>query len=121
MAQAQALYRPYLSIEEIQLVIDSLHLTRESLIERVNLIDSLTTKLELLIWKSSKGLVKESYKTKPDSQDKLLQSLGISDTDLYNELTGRILAGEELTQEERKRGLELELKLYQFDSGTFSL
>ena len=62
-------------------------------------------------------LHQQSSETK---QTKLLDSLGATDTDKYNILVERILAGESLSTEEQKQGLELEMKLYGFDSGTFA-
>jgi hypothetical protein len=126
MAAAQnTLYRPYLSLADIQLVLESLEVAKQSLAERIQEIDSLIHKLELLTWKAHKGINKGAYRLAPAQsneakQTKLLDSLGATDTDKYNILVERILAGESLSTEEQKQGLELEMKLYGFDSGTFA-
>lgn len=126
-AAQNTLYRPYLSLADIQLVLESLEVAKQSLAERIQEIDSLTHKLELLTWKAHKGINKGAYKLAPAKQQsneakqtKLLDSLGATDTDKYNILVERILAGESLSTEEQKQGLELEMKLYGFDSGTFA-
>lgn len=127
-AAQNTLYRPYLSLADIQLVLESLEVAKQSLAERIQEIDSLIHKLELLTWKAQKGLNKGAYKLAQQSQQqagearqaKLLDSLGATDTDKYNILVERILAGESLSTEEQKQGLELEMKLYGFDSGTFA-
>lgn len=126
-AAQNTLYRPYLSLADIQLVLESLEVAKQSLAERIQEIDSLIHKLELLTWKAHKGINKGAYTTAPAKQQsneakqtKLLDSLGATDTDKYNILVERILAGESLSTEEQKQGLELEMKLYGFDSGTFA-
>ncbi|HNF41198.1 MAG TPA: hypothetical protein PLS40_09450 [Bacteroidia bacterium] len=126
-AAQNTLYRPYLSLADIQLVLESLEVAKQSLAERIQEIDSLTHKLELLTWKAHKGINKGAYTLAPAKQQsneakqtKLLDSLGATDTDKYNILVERILAGESLSTEEQKQGLELEMKLYGFDSGTFA-
>jgi hypothetical protein len=124
-AAQNTLYRPYLSLADIQLVLESLEVAKQSLAERIQEIDSLIHKLELLTWKAHKGINKGAYKLAPAQsseakQTKLLDSLGATDTDKYNILVERILAGESLSTEEQKQGLELEMKLYGFDSGTFA-
>ena len=126
-AAQNTLYRPYLSLADIQLVLESLEVAKQSLAERIQEIDSLIHKLELLTWKAHKGITRAAYTTAPAKQQsneakqtKLLDSLGATDTDKYNILVERILAGESLSTEEQKQGLELEMKLYGFDSGTFA-
>ena len=126
-AAQNTLYRPYLSLADIQLVLESLEVAKQSLAERIQEIDSLIHKLELLTWKAQKGITRAAYTTAPAKQQsseakqtKLLDSLGATDTDKYNILVERILAGESLSTEEQKQGLELEMKLYGFDSGTFA-
>lgn len=126
-AAQNTLYRPYLSLADIQLVLESLEVAKQSLAERIQEIDSLIHKLELLTWKAHKGINKGAYRLAPAKQQsseakqtKLLDSLGATDTDKYNILVERILAGESLSTEEQKQGLELEMKLYGFDSGTFA-
>ena len=124
-AAQNTLYRPYLSLADIQLVLESLEVAKQSLAERIQEIDSLIHKLELLTWKAQKGINKGAYKLAPAQtgetrQAKLLDALGATDTDKYNILVERILAGESLNAEEQKQGLELEMKLYGFDSGTFA-
>jgi len=124
-AAQNTLYRPYLSLADIQLVLESLEVAKQSLAERIQEIDSLIHKLELLTWKAHKGINKGAYRLAPAQsneakQTKLLDSLGATDTDKYNILVERILAGESLSTEEQKQGLELEMKLYGFDSGTFA-
>jgi hypothetical protein len=106
-------------------VLGYLEMAKQSLAERIQEIDSLIHKLELLTWKAHKGINKGAYKLAPAQsneakQTKLLDSLGATDTDKYNILVERILAGESLSTEEQKQGLELEMKLYGFDSGTFA-
>lgn len=124
-AAQNTLYRPYLSLADIQLVLESLEVAKQPLAERIQEIDSLIHKLELLTWKAHKGINKGAYRLAPAQsneakQTKLLDSLGATDTDKYNILVERILAGESLSTEEQKQGLELEMKLYGFDSGTFA-
>lgn len=106
-----SLYRPYLSLEEIELIISTIDPTTE-----------LYKKLAELQIKIKYNLVKPAatIKVKESVSESLGFSVspGSSQQELYDTLATKSMEGT-ITETEKSHGAELELKLFGFNSGIF--
>jgi len=105
------LYRPYLSLEEIELILSALDPS-----------SSPHKKLAELQIKIKYGLVKPATTIKV--KESVSESLGfpisseISQQEIYDTLATKVLDGS-ITEVEKLQGAELEMKLFGFNSGMF--
>lgn len=130
MSNTTRSYRPYLTEAEIEYLLSLLPKTEEQEKIREFARLSVVEKLSLLQFKIQRNITSPAYTATPaittaeklgfaEKGQKMTEKATASKEVLYNSFA--LLAAEgECSEEDRKRGLELELELFGFDSGLFS-
>ena len=123
-------YRPYLTVAEIDYLLDLLQRTLSIEEKKESARLSVVEKLSLLQFKIQRNITSPAYTATPaittaeklgfaERGQKMTEKATASKEILYNSLASLAAEGE-CNEEDRKRGLELELELFGFDSGLFS-